>query len=582
MLVKLKKLTLRNFLSVGNATIEIDLNVPGTMLILGKNIDRENSPNAVGKTTISNAISYVLFNKPLDPISKEKLINSTNASKKTEMGVTLGFSIGETEYLIKRGRGSEYDARLYINGEDKTPDSIDNLNKKIVEIIGISYELFRRTVIFRGSDLPFFDMPVSQQRGLIEELFKITTLSEKADILKKNSAQTDKDISILEAQIQLKEKAAEKHKAQLKEAEVRILAWEQNKIATRAKLEKELKEASEIDFEAQENFIIKRDKALSIFNDADAERRQINQDLVEYKKELTKAQKELAHLRDQKCPYCLQKFDGAIDKISKLEDQEKEIEKELKNREQALAEVNKVIDTYGPVYVKYRDSTKIKNLVELQKLKASSTIIQEKLRANEESKNPHIEAYEKLNQEILEKIDYSKLDELKSDLEHQKFLTKLLTDKNSFIRKNIISRTLPFLNSRLYEHATNLGLPHKISFNADMGCTISQFGRESDYGNLSGGEKKRLNLATSRAFRDVSQYLHTTFNILILDEVDGGALGEDGVYAIINTLKDLAEEDKDLGIWIISHRPECVGKFDRTMMVKMENGFTSIESIIER
>jgi DNA repair exonuclease SbcCD ATPase subunit len=138
---------------------------------------------------------------------------------------------------------------------------------------------------------------------------------------------------------------------------------------------------------------------------------------------------------------------------------------------------------------------------------------------------------------------------------------------------------VPFLNKRIHHHCLELGLPHMVSFNPDMSCTIAQFGRELDYGNLSGGEKKRLNLALSRAFRDMLHHLHSSVNMLFVDEVDGGAMDAPGVEAIIRSLKNMANEEKDMAIWIVSHRPECVGRFDREMVVKFENGFSSIDQI---
>ena len=118
-----------------------------------------------------------------------------------------------------------------------------------------------------------------------------------------------------------------------------------------------------------------------------------------------------------------------------------------------------------------------------------------------------------------------------------------------------------------------------ITFNPDMSCTISEFGRELDYGNLSGGEKKRLNLALSMAFRDMLQHLHTGVNILVVDEVDAGAMDAPGVEAIIRSVKLKASQESELGIWVISHRPECIGRFDREMTVRFENGFSAIDRI---
>jgi len=112
-----------------------------------------------------------------------------------------------------------------------------------------------------------------------------------------------------------------------------------------------------------------------------------------------------------------------------------------------------------------------------------------------------------------------------------------------------------------------------------MSCAISEYGRVLDYGNLSGGEKKRLNLSLSLAFRDMLHHLHSSINMLILDEVDAGAMDVIGVEAIIKAVRFKASEEPLMAVWIISHRPECQGRFDREMTVRFENGFSNIDRI---
>lgn len=575
---KLKKLYIRNFLGFGNKIEEIDLENPGTMMVIGVNVDRGGA-NGCGKTTIANAISYALYNKPLDPIGKEKLINTTNASKKTVMEVILDFSVGETEYRIKRGRGADYDTKLYINGEDKTPDSIANVDKAIADIVGISYELFRRTIVFRGSDTPFFEMPLSQQRGLIEELFRILTLSEKAELLKKQNQQLEKDIEVLEAQVKLQEKARDLRVKHIADAEARILKWEETKVATTERLKKSIEAASNVDYADQEEILKALEELEPKLKAVTENSREINADILRIDSKNKKIEGELSHLEDQKCPYCLQKFEGGDVKILELKTElvENEAKLELLHIEKAeyVDQMNILkIDVDG-----LKAQAKYGTMKQLLAEKQNIATYELQLKNNEASTNPHLEAYETLLAEQEVVIDYSRLDNMKSDLEHQKFLLKLLIDKNSFIRKKIINKSVPFLNKRIHHHCVKLGLPHMVSFNPDMTCTIAQFGRELDYGNLSGGEKKRLNLALSRAFRDVLHHLHTTVNMLFVDEVDGGSMDDRGIEAIIRSLKEMAVEEKDLAVWIVSHHPACNGRFDREMVVKFENGFSNIDTI---
>jgi DNA repair exonuclease SbcCD ATPase subunit len=118
------------------------------------------------------------------------------------------------------------------------------------------------------------------------------------------------------------------------------------------------------------------------------------------------------------------------------------------------------------------------------------------------------------------------------------------------------------------------GLPHVVKFDDDMSCTVSEYGRELDFGNLSGGEKKRVNLSLSLAFRDVLHHLHARVNCLFIDEIDGSLDGS-GVENIFKLLKQKTR-DEGLGLWIISHRPEAVGRFDRSIIIRKEHGFSRI------
>lgn len=573
----LKKLTIRNFLGFGNKTEEVDLSVLGTTLILGENVDRGGA-NGVGKTTIVNAISYALYNVPLEKISKERLINTTNNSKTTSMVVTLDFEVNGNEYRIVRSRGAEYETKLYINGVDKTPDSIENTNKALVEIVGISFELFRRTVVFLGGDQPFFDMPLSQQRSIIEEIFKITALSEKAEILKKRNQNTEKDIEVQTTLIQQQEKALELRKKHIADMEQRVVRWEATKASTSERLKEKIASISQIDFNAQEALFARLNELAPVIRDSHLLINDTKTKIADLGKNRVKIANELSHLEDAKCPYCLQKFDGADTKIEELRSELASIDSDVDSLKAILESEKEKWSVADSERKEIEENVSFPNLRSLVEAQGNIGVYESQLINNEASVNPHIESLEALLAEEEVVVDYSSLDALKSELEHGKFLLKLLIDKNSFVRKKIINKSIPFLNKQIYSHSKALGLPHMVTFNPDMTCTISEYGRTLDYGNLSGGEKKRLNLALSMAFRDMLQHFHSNVNILVVDEVDAGAMDAPGVEAIIRVVKNKAAQE-DVGIWVISHRPECVGRFDREMTVRFENGFSAIDRI---
>lgn len=575
MSIELQTISFRNFMSFGNDTTEISLATKGTTHIMGKNLDKGGSSGS-GKTSIINAICYALYDKTPSNIGKERLINTTNNSKNTLMEVVLEFTKDEVDvYKIRRTRGETSSITIFKNDKDVTPDSVVNTNRFIEELVGISYELFNRVVLFSGNARPFLDLPVHEQRQLIEELLKITMLSTKALVLKDDIKVCEKDIEISAIQIKQQEAQNELHRKHVKESEVRLTKWEEQQSKSILALKNQLATIANIDWEDEEK---NHGLATSLRESIRQLVLEINPRVSEksqLEKEISKLRKELGHLEDDKCPYCLQKYADAASKRT-------QIANNISTYTSTLGILAGEIVTFETEMKQLKNDLSLiegmlkhGDLSAALKLRSNVESVKSNLERLENEVNPHIEAYESLLAEKEIKIDYDKLNELNKTLEHQKFLLKLLTDKNSFIRKRIISKTIPFLNKRISHYVGELGLPHSVSFLPDMSCEISEFGRGLDHGNLSAGEQKRLNLSLSLAFRDVLTHLHSPINTMFTDEIDGGSLGNEEMDLVIRLLKHKAW-DEETCIFFISHRPEFEGRCDHAILVTKENGFSSV------
>lgn len=567
-------LWIRNFMSFGNQETFIDLSEAGTVEVVGQNLDQGGS-NGSGKTTIINAICYALYNKPFDNISLQRLINSTNATKNTLMEVKLAFVRGGDEFEILRVRGEQYTIRITKNGEDITPGKgVTECDALIEDIIGISYDLFTKTIIFSGNSPAFLQLPIALQRQQIEELFNITLLSEKAKVLKDNIRQTEGDIKVQEAVVKQQEVAIELHKKHIKEAQIRVERWDQTRRSDIAEIERTLAVIGTVDFEMEQ--LLHSEKATLVQEGAylAAKLAPARKDKQQLEREVAKLLDEQAHLADAKCPYCSQNFADAPAKLAQLET-------DIECKGAKLIEVEAVVTELAGKEVEQKErlrevqaAIQHTNLNELLASRENMSVLKTKLEDLKNATNPHIEALDRLLAEDTKEADHEKVNALRKKLEHQQFLLKLLTNKDSFLRRRIINKTIPFLNDRINHYTAQLGLPHIVRFDADMSCTVSEFGRELDFGNLSAGEKKRVNAGLALAFRDVLHHMHAKSNLLLIDELDGQLDGS-GIDAIIRILKDKSR-DEDLGVYVISHHPNIQGRLDRTMLIQKQHGFSTI------
>jgi DNA repair exonuclease SbcCD ATPase subunit len=194
--------------------------------------------------------------------------------------------------------------------------------------------------------------------------------------------------------------------------------------------------------------------------------------------------------------------------------------------------------------------------------------------------DPYGEQIADMQTKALQTVSYDHLNELTRVQDHQDFLLKLLTSKDSFVRKKIIDQNLSYLNSRLTHYLDRMGLPHTVKFMNDLSVNIEELGRELDFDNLSRGERTRLILSMSWAFRDVWESLYHPINLLFIDELIDNGLDTSGVENALGLLKRMSRE-RNKSVWLVSHRDELAGRVENILRVVKENGFTSYNTDIE-
>jgi DNA repair exonuclease SbcCD ATPase subunit len=691
-MIQIKKLTVKNFMSVGNATQGIDFDRRDLTLVLGENLDLggDGSRNGTGKTTIINALSYALYGNALSNIRKDNLVNKTNGKN---MLVSLDFSVGSQDYRIERGRKPNV-LKFYVNHEAQAAtDEAQGENKETQEaierVMGMSHDMFRHVLALNTYTEPFLSLKANDQRAIIEQLLGITLLSERADRVKELNRQTKESIAQEEFRIRAVQEANKRIEEQIESLRRRQTMWQTKYDSDLAALVTQYDDLATVDIELElaahkelatwsqlkqqrdsRDALVARQTAWQQKHDAEvdaADRAYLDKNRISIETELAnwaalsaynqqsrdiaelekliarcvadeakelklveKLRTEIAELQNHKCYACGQDFHDAnhesvlaakqaalqeaslqalatntqwiehtdaLLKLGSLGDQptthyKTEAEairhsSELNGLKQALdaktSETNPFTEQLSEledVVVPPMPATHYDTEAEAIKHSSQVNSLLTQITNKHAETDPYGEQIADMQTKALQTVSYDALNELTRVQEHQDFLLKLLTSKDSFVRKKIIDQNLSYLNSRLTHYLDRMGLPHTVKFMNDLSVNIEELGRELDFDNLSRGERTRLILSMSWAFRDVWESLYHPINLLFIDELIDNGLDTAGVENALGLLKKMSRE-RNKSVWLVSHRDELAGRVENILKVVKENGFTSYNTDID-
>jgi len=585
-MITLKNITLRNFLSTGQVTQAIDLHKQELTLILGENLDLggDGARNGTGKTTLIQGLSYALFGVPINDIRKDNLVNRTNSKG---MLVTLEFSVNGIDYKIERGRKPNI-LKFYVNNDlQKTQDDTQGENKEtqqaIEKVVHMSKDMFTHIIALNTYTQPFLALKSNEQRDIIEQLLGITLLSEKAEVIKSLIKDTKDEIQQEDFRIKAVEEANKRVQEQIEALKRRQKLWKTKYDQDVLELKTSLEELSKIDIENELSMHKKLAEHTEIYKKYTDLNKFISRaelDLDKETKTNNKLKKEIESLQNHKCYACGQDLhDKKHDEVLKLKESQLSdsglICLTLSGEILELQEQLKVIGEPGPAPKTFYDA-------ESDAVEHRSTMnnISTMLAAKLKEIDPYQEQINDMESQALQEISFDQINRLTRTMEHQKFLLDLLTSKDSFVRKKIIDQNLSYLNARLTHYLDKIGLPHQVVFKNDLQVEITELGRELDFDNLSRGERNRLILGLSFAFRDVWESLYTPINTLFIDELIDSGLDTLGVENSIAILKDMSRR-RHKSIWLVSHREELAGRVPSVLKVIKENGFTTYNTAID-
>ena len=578
-------------MSVGAQTQAVDFDKESLTLVLGANLDLggddTGSRNGTGKTTIINALSYALYGQALTNIKKENLINKINGRN---MLVTVEFAKDGNIYRIERGRKPNV-LKLYVNDNQlKTEDSEDDsqgdsreTQKAIEQMLEMSHTMFKHLVALNTYTEPFLSMRAADQREVIEQLLGITLLSEKAELLKLAVKETKDSILSETASIEATKKANENVQKSIDSLITRSNAWETKKESDLTSLVNSIHTLATVDIDAE----LATHAELKVWEDNNTaltglqkQKATLESAVIQADKTVAKYTKEVEKLKDKTCPACEQELHDHKHEemtgtaVKNMADAQIYLEKVTKD----LSDICEAIEQIGTQ--PSRPLTFYDTEAEALGHKNNLDSLERKLTERADEINPYAEQVDELKKTALQSISWDIVNELTKLKDHQEFLLKLLTNKDSFIRKKIIDQNLSYLNKRLGHYIDKLGLPHRVIFQNDLTVEITQLGQDLDFDNLSRGERNRLILSMSFAFRDVWEGLYQHLNLLFIDELVDAGMDAAGVESALAVLKKMARE-RNKNIYLISHKDELVGRVNNVLRVIKESGFTSYSSNAE-
>ena len=585
-MLQIKNVSAKNFMSVGNNTQAVNFDNCQLTLVLGHNLDMggDGSRNGTGKTTIINALSYALYGDALTNIRKDNLINKTNGKG---MMTTVEFEIQGKKYRIERGRRPNV-LKFYIDGEDAISEEQQGdsreTQKEIEKVIGFPHNMFKHLIALNTYTEPFLAMKNNDQKDMIEQLLGITELSLKAEVLKERQKHTRDSIKEEEIRINAVEESNKRIDKNIQEIESRSKAWEINKENKLNELGLAIVDMEKLDIDIElENHKLKTDlkEKRSTKLTLDTELNRLETSLNRSEDKLNQLESDLESALAGVCPACeqptahLDTHEAYTEEVREKIVAEQEYNKELAERHQ---EVSDALQEFGDI--EQEPVTTYSTLEEALQHKHNLETMHSQLSDKAEETNPYIEQIDGLRTTGIQEISFEVMNELTHLQEHQDFLHKLLTSKDSFIRKKIIDQNIAYMNHRLSYYLEKLGLPHDVKFSNDLGVEITEYGRDLDFDNLSRGERNRLILGLSWAFRDMYESLNRPMNLMCIDELVDSGMDSMGVENALAVLKKMHRE-QGKNIMLISHKEELIGRVNNVLTVVKEGGFTSYNTDTE-
>ena len=570
-MITFKKIRYKNFLSSGNQFTEIDFQQNHTNLIIGT--------NGAGKSTMLDALTFVLFNKPFRKINKPQLANATN---ERDCLVEIEFSVNSRDYLVRRGiKPNIFD--IEVNGNPLHKEADDRANQRILEesILKVNYKSFTQIVILGSSTfVPFMQLTTTNRREVIEDLLDIRIFSAMNNLIK-DSIRTRKE--------------------QIKSLDIKKDNFK-DKMEMQQEFINELESRGNANIKSNNDKIDKLDGEVEVYMKDNAV---IEEDIHKFTKEQEEvigAREKLSKLNNLKgkisqkvatitkehkfftentvCPTCTQdiKEEFRVNRISDVQNKAKELKKGYEDleetikfeqeRERQFNSISKEITklTHGISQNNTRISLNQRQIRDLEHEIQTIT-------NNLQNRNTENEKLEQFKDNLQNTIEY--LSDKKQEIVHYDFAYSLLRDDG--VKTKIIKKYLPFINQQVNRYLQMMDFYINFKLDEEFGETIeSPIHENFSYSSFSEGEKMRVDLALLFTWREVARLKNSVnTNLLIMDEVFDSSLDGFGTEEFLKIIRYVI---KDANIFVISHKSDLHDKFQSVIRFEKVKGFSRMMS----
>ena len=570
-MIRFKKIKWKNFLSTGNQWTEIDFEKSSTTLIIGS--------NGAGKSTVLDALTFVLFNKPFRKITKSQLVNTVNEK---DCSVEIDFTVGTRDYRVVRGiKPSIFEIWVGDNMLNQTAAANDQQKYLETNILKLNYKSFTQIVVLGSSSfIPFMQLSAPNRREVIEDLLDIRIFSAMNGVVKDKLRHLRDNIKILELRKESLTDKVSMQKKFIEEIESR------GKQDIKEKREKKDGFANEI-----LNFITHNEELETEVTG-----------LIEDQEKVTGASKTLLKLNNLKgkmsnkvstltkehkfftdnvtCPTCTQNIEESfrLNRIAEVETKAKELQdgyKELQFKIKSEQERELSFNTLS------KEITKLNNDISQNNTKISGfqqqiTDLESEIQTLTDQLANRNTEHEKLT-ELRENLNttFDELVEKKEELSYKDYVYNLLKDGG--VKTKIIKKYLPLINKQVNRYLQMMAFYINFKLNEEFSETIeSPIHEDFCYASFSEGEKMRIDLALLFTWREVAAYKNSTnTNLLIMDEVFDSSLDGTGTDEFLKIIRFVI---KDANIFVISHKESLLEKFESVIQFEKLKGFSKMLS----